>query len=592
MTLGEYIGQQIQLAIERAVSERDQQFRNTLQNMASNIGAYLLGDVADASGIFGGLESLIGDILAAVGGFVDPAVTALSKAGRTGRGFGFGYLAGILMYDQVRALNLPIMHEINAHTTNELFTPDQAARLVAQGLISADQGRSESSGNGLDVPHFDALYQGQETFPGPPDLFRLLNLGAINEGNYFAATRRQGMPDDYAKAMLYLTRLRLTPADLALAILRGDMDSTAAMEYALQLGMTEEDFGILQLNTGEPPGTMQLLEAYRRGYIDEPTLERGIRQSRVRDEWIPTIERLRFEPMSANEWVKAAVQNHATQDEASAGAARAGLDPADFPIWYENAGRPPGVMEMIGMWRRGIMNDADVEQGIRESDVKDKYIPYLTQLKRQLLSLRDLRQIAQTGSQSAEWLTAYMEQLGYSQEDAQLFWESERTAKVATAKSLKETQILALYEAGAMNDQEAESELGKLGYSSTDARYVLEVQVVKREQADKQRGMTAIRTAYLRGKIDLNAARMQLDQLGILASERDPLLSQWQDEKSSQVQMLTAGEVADAVYYGLVPYADGVARLVSYGWAEAEAELRILIRLHGAPQGITVPTLP
>jgi hypothetical protein len=64
----------------------------------------------------------------------------------------------------------------------------------------------------------------------------------------------------------------------------------------------------------------------------------------------------------------------------------AGIDKDRLRVLAQLSGNPPGPMELLEMWRRGIITETAVERGVREGRTKTKWIPALKALKAQLLS--------------------------------------------------------------------------------------------------------------------------------------------------------------------------------------------------------------
>ena len=572
-------------AIAKAISDSGGELTDIAKAGGDAASGGLLGDVQKLTDI---ISSLLGDIPLIkdlIGTVADPIGLVEGAGGKFGRGFGFGYLLGYLGWQLMNPIMLPIIHEVNAHTTNELFDPATAAGLVAKSILSLDDGRSESSGNGLDDPHFDKLVDAASVRPPLAELIELLRRGEISQQDAGFALSRQGVPTDWRDKLLALSRVLLSPADLAEAQLRGFVDADFAAGYAASLGLLQADYQILVDNVGEPPGLMQLLEAYRREYIDEARLEHGIRESRVRDEWIDVVKDLRFEPMSAAEAINAAVQGHLAYDQAKARAARAGLLPDDFDVAYQNAGEPMAVGEMLDLFNRGEMTQDQVVQGIKESHFKDKYIPFILKRHRRLIPYRTINTIVEHGVRDQAWAIKYLMDLGYTRDDAEALTATSASGKTIKQKQATESQIVALYKGKAITRDEAIKQLAGIGYDSTEADLILSVAAAEHVYSEQQRAVSSIRAAVLGSKIDLAEAHLEMDKIGVGHQERDQLLAQWKIEKAGQVRTLTPAQVAAAVYYGVWSIDEGVAKLIDLGYSENDAKIVVDLRIHAVPQG-------
>lgn len=261
--------------------------------------------------------------------------------------------------------------------------------LAARGLVTTNQMDESIAGSGVQNRWQFPLLQAAQSIPDFATITEFLRRSLMDRDNAKAWLNRAAIPPELWNQYIDLTRAVLAPADAALGVLRGDIGLNYAREIANANGITDDDFNILIANTGEPPGAMQLLEGYRRKFIDKATLELGIRQSRVRDQWIPLIEQLRYEPLSTADAIEASVQGYITKAQAKEYADQNGLEPADFDAAWLAAGEPLSRTEMMQLWRRKFVTEVDVKNAIRQSRTKDAYVDWAVLLKDAPMSTAD-----------------------------------------------------------------------------------------------------------------------------------------------------------------------------------------------------------
>jgi hypothetical protein len=92
--------------------------------------------------------------------------------------------------------------------------------------------------------------------------------------------------------------------------------------------------------------------------------------------------------LSVADAVAAAVRSYWTLDEAATEASLSGVNRERFQILYDSAGNPPGVTELLELWRRKVIPETgsgadslSYEQGVREGQTKNKWIEPLKALK-------------------------------------------------------------------------------------------------------------------------------------------------------------------------------------------------------------------
>ena len=93
-------------------------------------------------------------------------------------------------------------------------------------------------------------------------------------------------------------------------------------------------------------------------------------------------------PLGPPELAAAVVRGHRAQAQATDDAKRSGIAPADFQTLIDETGQPLPLESLLEAWRRDIISLAGtgadstaLEQGIRESALKDKWFPVLEKLQ-------------------------------------------------------------------------------------------------------------------------------------------------------------------------------------------------------------------
>lgn len=589
-TLAETLAKAVADAVTKVLQDSKGELEDIAKAGGKEAGGNQYGDVGSLSGILGGVLSGIPALEQLLGDIGDPLKLVEGQAGKAGEAFGLGAIVGFVGSQLLEPVMLPIVHLVNANTTNQIFDPQTAAQLAAKGIISPAFAKSESSGGGLDDQHQEWLQEGQVAYPTLDVALRLLNLDLASEDQVKQWLQRQQVPADHWDFLIKLRRLLLSPADLALANLRGFMSDETMGGYAKQLGITPEDMAVLVQNTGEPPGLMQLLEAYRRGFINQDRLVHGIRQSRVRDEWTDVVEKLRYAPMPTADAITALVRGYIDPEKAREIADQNGLIPDQFDTLWHAHGRPIADGQALELYNRGLMSAEQVKQVVRESDVKDEYVDNVLQLARRLPPYFEVKLILQSGVRDKAWGVKQLMMQGYDADVADAVAGAATAVKTATIKSITEAQVLQLYENKDISKDQADELLKNIGYEHDESAYILDATEAKASLAEQTKAVNAIRNTYLVDRITIEDARNQLDALGVMADRRDMLIHDWQVERQGIVKVPTEGQFASAVYYQVVTFDYALGRLKAMGYSDDDARLLLDVRLHGIQPGTRPPT--
>lgn len=577
------IARVISEAIAKALKESEDEFIRVAKAGGKEAGPGLFQDVGSVVGIITDVIlalPIVGDIAGAI---FDPVKTIEHAAGGSGRAFGMGWVLGSIGVELLQPAVLDIQHYVNDLLQTEIFDPNTAALLRAKGIITEDQGRSEAAGGNLDGSHFDKLVDSAQERPAIGQVLDAWNKDLVDEQAVDAALQHHAIPQFWWGPLKALRRSFLSPADLALANLRGNIDDTTMEGYARQLGVDANDMAVLVENTGEPPGIMEMLFLYRRGLVDKDRLTRAIRQSRIRNEWVDAVIDLRFQPMTTSDAARAVVENYMSMEDGAKIAEENGLEPAHWPFIVESWGRPPSHEQMMNLYHRGQATREEVNQAARESNIKDKYIGKLFDLGRVLISERMIVSALAHGAVSHDDAHKMLLEHGYNDDDAETLIKLGGAQRLSSQHALTRTDILAMYTDRLLTKNDAEGHLTKLGYTPADAASLLNLADVKAESSAKRSIMRAIEASLKAHHLTHQAAINQLEAAGVDNAQARALVDEWTQQRGATTRLLTEAQTVSAAAAQLISPTECFRRLGALGYAAGDAV--ILMELKGIPTG-------
>lgn len=573
------IAQAITQAIIDALKDREDELKSVAEAGGNRAGHGIFGDVKTLTGILSDIITAVPIVGELLGLPLEPIKIIENAAGGSGRGFGLGYFLGYAGWQFAQPALRTYTQDMERMFHSLPLDPAQAADLVARHLYTEAEGRQEAEASGLDGHKSDLLIDAARTRPDVVTALTMRNRDLISDELLTVALQRHGYPDDWIGPLVALRRQLLSPADLALAQLRGNVSDDVARAYAQQLGVTDDDFTVLIGNTGEPPGVMQMLEMFRRDFITEDQLTKGIRESRVRNEWIEPVKRLRFEPMTTADAARAVVENYMTDEQGAAIAQLNGLEPDHWHFIVESWGRPLSHEQMMTLYHRRQVTLDEVHQAFRESDLKDKYIDAAVELGRELIPQRTIVSMIDHAvidrATGVELLLLH----GYTREDADRLVSLGAAQRTTSHRTLSKTDILAMYTDALMNRQQASDHLVKLGYSREDASEMLDLAEYKRKAATLkviERGIQASLKAH---HITAEQAMSELTHQGLDHAQAQILVDEWLQERKVASRSLTEKQIIDAVYAKFIEPAGAVSRLRVMGFGADD--IRVIFRLNG-----------
>lgn len=408
----------------------------------------------------------------------------------------------------------------------------------------------------------------------------------------------------------------LSPPDIATGVIRGIQRGTVsdvpipdwASKEAGKSGISAEDMQFLADITGSPPDATSLFEMIRRGIIDESQLTEALKQSDLRDQWIPYFAKLRYITPTPADLVRSAVQNQITYDEAAKLAAELGLEPPNYisgnPDWfhllYSTYGRPPGPQEMGRAANRGLTDwdstgpeSISFTQAISESDIKDKYIPLLRKLAVYYPPNGEIRTLLMHGGITEAQAKSLWMANGVPAEIADAYLHLAQVEQITQDKAIAKGDILTLVREEAISDEQAAKLLGFIGYSGDNAATLIRMAHYQYELEVLRRTVTRIGTLYTSFKITSSEAQTAFEAAGLPDTQIHKLMDTLTVERAAQAPTLTASQVSGALYYGVITQEDAMRRLESLGYAPDLAWIVLSDRMHGPlpnpPAGIAPP---
>jgi SOS response regulatory protein OraA/RecX len=453
----------------------------------------------------------------------------------------------------------PIAYELNRLGPNLDLDPATSAAAVVRGIMEESEGAGMAKDQGIQQGLFNAMLYLAQTMPDVSSLLQMWNRNVISEQDVREYLKRNGFPDNTANQIMQLVAGILSPEDAALAVLRGDLGKHDGLIIAQQSGLDAEQFNILLSNTGEPPGAEELMEALRRKIIDLDTFKKGILQSRVRDEWIPTLEALRYSPISIADAVQAYVQNYISFDELSSYADQNGLVPGQIETLALAAGEPLSRTEMAMLVRRGQATEAEFKEALAQSRLKDSYTEKAFELVYNPPTVADAIESSIQGFMSKDDARSIAQKNGL---DGQYF-----DALYATAgEPLSKTEMLTLLKRGRVSTADVKDALRQSRLKDAYIDDALEL-------ATELPALYETRALLSAGAITAAQGTQLLLQQGYTAEIVKAIVKSAIGDITSETKVLTQTIYIDLYQESAITPTEFITELKALGYTESQAEL-------------------
>jgi hypothetical protein len=531
-----------------------------------------------------------------------------------------------------------LSQEVN--TTHPLIQLDPAimAQLHARGMVTEAQARAEAAKSGINAARFDQLAelaavrlapadlatavlrsymtaaeaqaiatpQGYTAAdmailadlagdaPGTDQLAAALLRGIIPAAgsgpasvSYEQGIKETRLHDKWAPVIEALSKVILSPGDLANAVVRNFISHADGAAVAAKTGMSSADFTTLTHLAGDAPGPQQLAEALRRGTIPRDgtgaastSFAQGIAEGRLADKWAPVIQALAQEwPTPANA-LRATLQGQVPMAEGKALYERLGGAPEFFQVMFDAEGSSPTPLELIQMANRGIIPwegtgpaAVSYRQGFLEGPWRDKWAQPYKSLGEYVPPISTVTGLLAKGVITSDKAAALLAKQGMDSELIAAYIEDAHLTSLSEYRGLSQSVALDAYKAQLITSAQLHDILLSLHVTAEAATLIVEYADFQRAFAQVNSAVTRIRALYTGRKITVQTATEALTALDIPPASVTEMIDTWSLVNSINVKQLTVTEIAGAYTYKVLTQAEAEAELVNIGYTPYDAWL-------------------
>jgi hypothetical protein len=457
-------------------------------------------------------------------------------------------------------------------------------------------------------PHLEPFLSDVVANPNIPEPVRAL-LGAIVEPQHFTQSLLIGValgsvisPVLGAATAPFIQTLAnevwptnpsipLSPPEIALGVIRHNPHVTNPEGEAAKSGISAANLAALEYNTGEALAVGELLLLFRRKQISQDRLVTGLRQSRIRDEWLPEILDLQYAPPGAGEVIAGLTKGHLTPAEASTKLGEAGINPTNLEWLHATAGRPPGIEQMLHLWNRDEATIDDVTAAVLQSDINNTYLPFILKLREYHPPPRSIVPMLRNGAITEARARTLLRQSGLIAEDVDAFVKEAQhsSTHVAAAKDASQSAVVRAYEQRLLTNAQATAKLTALGYTADAITLLLEVADNAYADHSRNAAVSKIHAEYVGHRIDKATASADLAKIAVPAAAVNAMLPLWDVEQAANVHRPTPAQTVSAFRRKWLTAAECKTRLLALGVMPADIGVFVVdsFTLKEAAEGVT-----
>lgn len=368
------------------------------------------------------------------------------------------------------------------------------------------------------------------------------------------------------------------PFDVGLMIdaaSRGRVPESWAVKSAEDMGMDADRVGDLINAQKSFPPLGVLIDLARRGAVAPAAIPRAMEESGMFGNWAELVAQLVTQPVPVELAMRAELQGNLDAGTVKEIMKVNGYDPADHDWIYETEGQPPPIMELIQLWRRGLVTADIVHDAILEGPVKNKYIPAIMQMRDRIPPQETVIALTRRGVfDRAEGIDMLVKN-GFSPDLATKMIAYADDLDGDTVRDETKAEIVGAFEAAVIDRGMADQMLRGIGYRAEHAAMLLDLTEAKHDRRLLNEGIARVRAGYIGWKFDQARTVTLLDQLHVPQQMREELMFTWNIEREASSRHLTPAQVIALLKRGSIDDAGAISRLRAAGYSAEDADLML-----------------
>jgi Holliday junction resolvasome RuvABC DNA-binding subunit len=373
----------------------------------------------------------------------------------------------------------------------------------------------------------------------------------------------------------------LSPPDAADGVIRGRWDQEYGAQQASYSGVGGQTFADMVNLVGEPPPLDRMLALYMRGDLDYSDLETMFEYSRARDEWFAPWVQSFYSTMSSADALEARLKGVIDDPTAQQLFLQAGGLGEQYDWLLSTVGDAIGVVEAGNLFNHGLITADQFQSVILHSRINPQFEAMGEMQRFHWLGVFQIAEALKNGTATPDQATQWLTELGYPADQIAAFVGSASGTAVSSSKSLAESQILTLYEAGGMTVAEATNELAHLGYPESQSQFILSVHAAQSTVKMTNAIVTKVQNDYVKGSTSQQEASQELSELGFSQQSISTYLTLWDIQTATKTKQLSVAQIGTAFKDGIITDTDALAKWSALGYNAEDSA--ILLAHYGGP---------
>lgn len=209
-----------------------------------------------------------------------------------------GIALGTIISPILGAIVAPLVDEISDQAWSRAPGMELSPAEIALGVLRHNphigDPYAEAATSGINRGRLDALIYNTGHGLAIEELLLLYRRGQIDQARLQVGLRQSAIRDEWFPELLDLRFAPPGAGTVITGVLKGHLSDAEGRAKLAQAGIDPTNFDWMRASSGRPPGIMQMVELWNRGYTSQAKVEQAVRQSDINPDYMPDVLNLRW----------------------------------------------------------------------------------------------------------------------------------------------------------------------------------------------------------------------------------------------------------------------------------------------------------
>lgn len=375
----------------------------------------------------------------------------------------------------------------------------------------------------------------------------------------------------------------LPPAEILNLYYKNEISESQLKQYLRENGY-DDDYAELLLKSGyQKLGVNDYVQAWRRGIIDEDTLDKSLKALRINDTDIRIYKQVsEYFPTPADLTTFAVREVYSPEIRSRFGldldrpqryldeARKAGLPQEQAQNYWAAHWQLPSPLQGFEMLHRQVIDSEDLSKLLKALDIVPFWREKLEQISYSPLTRVDVRRMYGLGVIDEEGVHKAYRDIGYNDDNAKLLTEFTKKYENESGNDITRAAIIKAFKKDIIDDVTTYQYLIDGGYNEDTAKFYLSMAQYEKYEAESDEYIEELKQLYLLGELTLEDVQIALNEFDLPAIQINSIMSKLKNKTSVKTKVPGKADLERWLKLNIIEEKEYYAKMLNLGYTKSD----------------------